>query len=392
MLLTGNNTYTGTTTISGGAWPSTRLQHRARSNRAITNNSHLISQVDSGKTYTFSKAIGGSGDFRQEGSGTTIFAGATNGYSGATTINAGKLALGGSLTGTSGVTIASIATLGTKEGLAGNISILGGITTNGGPIDMQNHSTNAISMGGTLNVASSAAFTFDIDATNAADKLATSGLFNVGGGQVVTLNINNLGAGAGTYDLIQYGSKSGVTLNSTVVLGSFVPLPGSYTFSLNDTGSVIQLQISGIAAPGEAWFTNRVDTNWNTLTGSNPPATNWSTTADGLTDPHALVNGGTIVHFAATNASNLSTTLGADFTVKQLLFDSGTGSVTISGNNQLNIGSLGITINNSGSPNTISTTTLGLGAPQVWNNASTSDFTVTSILADRFGAQQPHDQ
>jgi fibronectin-binding autotransporter adhesin len=388
MLLTGNNTYTGNTTISGGALVVNPTSTSSSLNSAITNNSHLVSLVDSGKTYTFSKAIGGSGDFVQAGLGTTVLTGASNGYSGPTTVNAGKLALGGSLTGTSGVTIASAATLGTKDGLAGSISIAGGITTNGGAIDMQNHSTNAITMGGTLNVASSAAFTFDIDSANAADKLATSGLFSVGGGQVVTLNINNLGAGAGTYDLIQYGTKSGVTLNSSVVLGSFVPLPGSYTFSLNDTGSVIQLQIAGIAAPGEAWFTNRVDTNWNTLTGSNPPATNWSTTADGLSDPHALVNSGTIVHFAATNASSLSTTLGADVTIKQLFFDSGTGSVTISGNNQLNIGSGGITINNNGSPNTISATTLGLGAPQVWNNASNSDFTVQSVLADRFGAQQ----
>ncbi len=89
MILSGANTYTGPTTISDG---TLSLVGGGGFNSNITNNSALVLEADSG-SWGLANTIGGSGAVTKTGNGMVVLYGA-NTYSGATTVNAGTLALG----------------------------------------------------------------------------------------------------------------------------------------------------------------------------------------------------------------------------------------------------------------------------------------------------------
>ncbi|PYF83297.1 VCBS repeat-containing protein/autotransporter-associated beta strand protein [Marinomonas alcarazii] len=128
LTLSGDNTYSGNTTVSGGT-----LSVATDSNLgsgALTLNSGTLSvtgngatidnaitlvnsgalNLDAGIAATFSGAVSGSGALLKTGAGTATLSG-KNSYTGATTLNGGTLSLTGSLNGTSQVTVNSGATL-----------------------------------------------------------------------------------------------------------------------------------------------------------------------------------------------------------------------------------------------------------------------------------------
>ncbi|MCL9999325.1 MAG: autotransporter domain-containing protein, partial [Erythrobacter sp.] len=88
LMLTGANTYTGGTTISGGVL---QLGNGGTSGSIIgpvVNNGALV--IDRSNAYTFAGAISGTGMFVQDGTGTTTLTGA-NSYTGGTLISRGRL-------------------------------------------------------------------------------------------------------------------------------------------------------------------------------------------------------------------------------------------------------------------------------------------------------------
>ena len=102
LTLTGANTYTGGTTISGGILQLGNGGSAGSITGPITDNGQLsLDRSDSG--LILSGAISGTGTLVQMGTGTSILTG-TNTYTGGTTISAGTLQLGnggstGSITG-----------------------------------------------------------------------------------------------------------------------------------------------------------------------------------------------------------------------------------------------------------------------------------------------------
>ncbi len=118
LLVTGNNTYTGTTTVSAG---SVRVGNAGSTGALgtgnITNNAALVFNR-SDDALTLAQVISGTGSITQAGSGTLRLTGA-NTYTGATSVTAGVLQIGagganataGSLGSSSGVSVAQGAVL-----------------------------------------------------------------------------------------------------------------------------------------------------------------------------------------------------------------------------------------------------------------------------------------
>ena len=123
VIFSGNNTYTGGTDICS----CTILQLGNGGNTGsvvgdILNDGTLI--FNRANAYTFTGTITGTGDLIQAGNGTTILT-ANNGYTGATTVNAGTLIVDGSIGSSSLTTVNAGATLG-GSGTVGDTAIAGG--------------------------------------------------------------------------------------------------------------------------------------------------------------------------------------------------------------------------------------------------------------------------
>ena len=101
LILSGNNTFTGGTTIGAGTLQvGTGGTTGALGAGDITNNAALV--INRSNAVTFGQAISGTGTLTKLGAGTTTLTGA-NTYSGTTTISAGTLQVGnGGTTGTLG--------------------------------------------------------------------------------------------------------------------------------------------------------------------------------------------------------------------------------------------------------------------------------------------------
>lgn len=146
VLLYGNNTYSGGTTVSAGtatAYTATSfgsgtvtlsgsgvvdLGGQAVANSVVVNGGTLqggtlnVTKV-TGSSGTISANLNGTGSFTKSGSGTLIFGG-TNSYTGGTTVNGGTLLVHGTV---GSVTVASGGTLG-GYGYVGNTSVASGGT------------------------------------------------------------------------------------------------------------------------------------------------------------------------------------------------------------------------------------------------------------------------
>jgi fibronectin-binding autotransporter adhesin len=131
-------------------------------------------------------------------------------------------------------------------------------------------------------------------------------------------------------------------------------------------------------AYGAAYWTGNQDGFWNTITPT--ASTNWAMDHPRSTDRQALLDSGTDVHFNS-NASPITTTLGANVSIRSLNFASGASApVTISGNNTLNLGSSGMTVQSGTGSHTISAN-IALGSSQTWSNISSNPLTLNGSLA-----------
>jgi autotransporter-associated beta strand protein len=130
LVLTGNNIYSGGTTITAGTLQIGVGGTTGSITGAVTNNGVLA--FNRSNAYQFDGAISGTGAVTKDGSGTTTLGG-TNTYSGATVVNTGTLiGLGSSSLGNlSAVTVASGASLGFNASTMTFGSLAGGGTVGG---------------------------------------------------------------------------------------------------------------------------------------------------------------------------------------------------------------------------------------------------------------------
>jgi autotransporter-associated beta strand protein len=152
---------------------------------------------------------------------------------------------------------------------------------------------------------------------------------------------------------------------------------------------------------GAAYWTGHEDGNWNT---PNRNQSNWAMDSAQSQDRGANLNDPATLQFGIypdvyfnSNAGALSTTLGADTTIRSLNFTKGaSGPVTIGAGNTLTIGTVdksvtlstpytlmncgGITVQAGSGAHTLAADIV-LGANQTWANVSTNDFIVGGLVS-----------
>jgi fibronectin-binding autotransporter adhesin len=216
VILTGNNSYTGDTTVfinanlqagNGGTVGSL-------ANGLIHVGGGTVT-VDRSNSYTFSGSItnavdgtGLLGSVAVIGSGTTIFAG-TNTYTGRTTVSAGTLNVTGSIASSS-VSIASSATL-SGTGKVGTTTVASGGTLAPGA----GTTPGTLTISGNLTLASGADFADAVTPT-AASLASVSGAASINGAVVTSIT-------PGAYS---FGQRFPILTATGGVSGTFTPLLG----------------------------------------------------------------------------------------------------------------------------------------------------------------------
>ncbi len=272
QILSGNNTYTGQTSIVSGT-----LQIGAGGttgvlapSSAISNNGALVFNRSDVVTQgaDFANTISGSGSVTQAGSGKLILGG-NNTYTGATIVASGEMDINGSIADASAVTVKSGATLGGSGTANGTLNVQdGGVNGNGlhlGAATFDGQST----LSGTTTAAS---FTVNSGTTTASGVHTTSGNLAVNVGSTLkntgsfsanivsvanTATLTNNGTLNGTVNVSGLLNGTG-TINGALTIktnGELAPgnSPGITTVAGNltvETGAKISMQIDGITAAG----------------------------------------------------------------------------------------------------------------------------------------------
>jgi autotransporter-associated beta strand protein len=197
VRFTGTGAYTGGTIIDSNG--TLRLGNNGTTGSIVGNvaDDGLLS-FERSDTITYGGVISGAGRVLQSGSGTTIL-GATNTYTGVTTVSGGRLLVDGAIA-SSAVTVASGAILGG----AGNV---GATTVQGGGTLAPGDGIGTLQINGNLNLASGANYAEDLSSM-AADQIIVNGNASIAGN--FTANLSGGGFSHQTYTILHsIGTVSG---------------------------------------------------------------------------------------------------------------------------------------------------------------------------------------
>lgn len=272
-VLTGENTYTGGTTVSAGTLQiGDGTTGSIQGNAAIDANANL--SFNRADPINFDGILSGGGSLYQMGAGTLTLTGDSSGFAGSTFVTGGTLMVNNVLGGT--VAMASDTTLGGSGTIKGNTTLATG--------------------GATLLGRDGQKLTFDADLTLTAGNNVnvalgaptTNGLFDVRGNLILdgTLNITDLGGfGPGLYRIFDY---SGSLTDNGFALGT---VPGGDT-SVMQIQTTVQHQINLINTAGASLnFWNGGDATQHGNGTINGGDGIWNTVATNWTDADAVLSG-----------------------------------------------------------------------------------------------------
>jgi fibronectin-binding autotransporter adhesin len=334
LILSGANSYTGTTEISGG---TLQIGDGGTSGTlgagAVLNDGALVFNRSDALTVT--QAISGSGSVTQAGAGTLVLA-AANTYSGGTAINAGTLALGhiGAL-GSGGVGITNAALVSNVTGSLSNaITVTDGATGVIGAASGQTLTLTgvlALRPGATLTLGSASATGVVVANLASADLFSPGTLaLNVAGG---TLRVENLALNQLTQAATSVTILAGATLDFAGVIGTIGNLQGAGTLTGTAATQISAGSFAGVIA-GTGGF-EKVGGGTLTLTGANTYS-GTTTISEGTLRIGAggrLSGGGVTNNAALVFARDDALTVGNAISGTGTLTQAGTGTLILTGAN-----------------------------------------------------------
>jgi len=327
LTLSGSNTYGGLTTINSGNLTISGGSAIADTGTVILANTAGVGfNVNSSETIASLQGGGSTGGVVTIAAGQTLtvaetgtqsFAGALEGLGSLTKSGEGTLTLSGSNTnsGEVSVTTGTLALSGANA-LSSGISSLNATSSTISLTDGTGR-TYTISNGG-LNL-NNATMRFDIGGTS--DRLTfTNGAATLSGNN--TIFLSDIGSFSYSSPITLISAASG--LDGGIWNLNSASAPTGYSYSLNSTATALTL----VAVQNSAFY------YWKGGNGSTwGTANNWTSDSAGNTLVAGAPTSNADVVFAATGASNLSNTLGADYTVNTLSVS--TVGVTIAGANTI---------------------------------------------------------
>ena len=308
-------------------------------------------------------------------------------YTGNTTNAAGTLALSGSISNSPLINIAAGATLDVTgrpdqtltllsgQTLMGNGSINGNLITLAGSLTSPGASVGTLTVTNNIHLAGNLLLELDRSASPNCDQLVSVlGTITYGG----TLSVTNIGTALQVGDTFQLFPGAVTTFSSINIATK--DLPNGYNYTWNNRIAIdgsIQVA-SATAIPPVTWWQGDVNGNWNTIS----PTSNWDTDETSGIHTAGLPEATSAVHFSADSAAIFNTTLGANFTINSLSFDTAP-SVSIAGANSLTV-LAGINNSSVAGNNTISAGSLALGASQTLVNDSINPLAISSPISGAY--------
>ncbi|TCT01681.1 autotransporter domain-containing protein [Aquabacter spiritensis] len=212
LVLTGENTYSGLTTISAGTLQLGNGGTTGSITGDVVNNASLV--FNRSDTYSFPGTISGSGTVTFTGGGTVLFE-TPGAYSGPISVSNATLTL------ESGSQSGSVFTVGSGGLINGNGQI-GGLVVNGGGIAAPGNSPGTISVAGSVAFNDGAVYRVDVTPAGAHDLITASGSVTLSSGaSVQVVAERGVYAANATYAI--------VTTTGTVA-GTFGSVTSDYAF------------------------------------------------------------------------------------------------------------------------------------------------------------------
>ena len=351
LLLTGSNTYTGSTTISAGtisisssdnlgATPgsadadniifnggtlNSSANFTLETNKGITLTGDGTVNTESSTTLTYGGVITGSENLIKTGTGTFVLSG-INTYTGNTTISAGILRVSGTLSDSTDVINSGtydVDATDTIQSLSGSgaVQLASSVTLTTG--DSGNDTVSGVISGsGSFTKVGSGTLTFSANNTYTGDTTISAGTLTVSGTLADTTDVIN----SGTYDV-----DATDTIQSLSGSGA-VELANSITLTSGDSGSdTISGVISGAGSFSKSGSGTLTFSTNNTYTGDTTINAGTLKLTGTLSDSTDVINSGTYDVDATDTIQSLSGSGGVELANGITLTSGDSGNDTVSG-------------------------------------------------------------
>ncbi|WP_208948532.1 autotransporter outer membrane beta-barrel domain-containing protein [Segnochrobactrum spirostomi] len=242
LILIGENTYTGGTTISEGTLQIGNGGTTGALVGAIVNNAALV--FNRSDTYNFPGTISGPGSVTIIG-GTVNFTGA-NAYAGPISVADATFELAPGAVSASSYTIGFGGVIG-GTGTIGGLSVLDGGTASPG------YSPGTLTVNGNVTFGSGSIYRVDVYANGAHDLITATGTATISGGTVEVIAQNGYSTPLATYTILT--AQGGVSGQFASVVSNFAFLTPSLTYDANDV--YLTLARNDVSFPSLATTTNQ---------------------------------------------------------------------------------------------------------------------------------------